>query len=577
MADAPLDIRTSKYRTTLFAIALVAMVLIVYAPTIGHPFVQWDDQVLIFENPSYNPPTWDAVAKFWTQPFRHLYQPIAFSIWAAVAWMAYTPGGGLTAAYFHAASIAVHTATVVLVFVLLRRLLTDRRAAAVGAGLFAIHPVFADPVNWASSLYTLLASLFAVAAVVAFDAFTLEPNRRRRWALFTLATLLFAAACLSKASAVVAIGLAAVVAVYRSQPISRRLLFSLMVWALIGISIIIVAKRVQPALKVVDLGVLDRAAVALDATAFYARKAVWPWPMTIDYGRTPEHVIGALSSNVGSRRIGEWLFLLVPVGISVGAIYLRRRWPELLLGWAWFVIALLPVLGLTKFEFQHISTVADRYAALAMVGPGLAAAGAARRRFWVRPVMVAVLVAFGIATVAQSSTWRDTQTLMTHAERINPRSKVACATLAEMLARSGEFEPAEREFLKAIDNDPDAATPRFDYANLLARQARFFDAIKQYRLAIAADPALPQSHVNLGVALAKSGDSAGAVGELRRAITLSPADANAYADLGLVLSRQGDIDAATKAYTRALRLNPSQSQAAHGLQSLRTARQSPEK
>ena len=149
------------------------------------------------------------------------------------------------------------------------------------------------------------------------------------------------------------------------------------------------------------------------------------WPITIlpDYDRSPHRIL------TNGATYCAWLVPGV-VALIVARLGWRRKLDGIVAGTIWFVAALLPVLGLTTFAFQRMSTVADRYLYLPMFGVSLAAAalldriteknstGTSRAQRFMRKcgwvVTLALLTALGIRTSLQIRYWHDAQALDEH-------------------------------------------------------------------------------------------------------------------------------------------------------------------
>src|SRR5262249_46781525 len=129
---------------------------------------------------------------------------------------------------------------------------------------------------------------------------------------------------------------------------------------------------------------------------------------------------------------------LLPVAVLLLLALLpgRRTW---LLASGIFAAALLPVLGLVPFDYQAISTVADRYVHLAILAPAIAlAALVARLRSTTATACAGILVAaFGAVAALEVGRWRDTETLFRRTLEVNPRSHVACVHLGVAAERRG--------------------------------------------------------------------------------------------------------------------------------------------
>ncbi|MFQ5432367.1 MAG: hypothetical protein ACE5EN_07680 [Nitrospinota bacterium] len=151
---------------------------------VDYDFVNWDDNLFITENRYLNPPGLENVLHFWKKP-RWLYMPLTYTSWSILAWVSgFVPAEphGLNPALFHAVNLIVHVLSVLVIFGILRLLLSRgfdqtendndkpdsfkiNLAAGAGALMFAIHPVQVEPVVWISELKDLLCGLFSLLAI----------------------------------------------------------------------------------------------------------------------------------------------------------------------------------------------------------------------------------------------------------------------------------------------------------------------------------------------------------------------------------------------------------------------------
>lgn len=179
--------------------------------------------------------------------------------------------------------------------------------------------------------------------------------------------------------------------------------------------------------------------LAGDALAFYATKLVAPWNLCVAYGRMPRFVIDLPHTPA----------VAAAAALALAAVFLLPRLAAWRLPTLLFVVALLPVLGFVPFVFQNQSTVADRYASLALLGPALGVTGlvaaVTRRPAWrgFLAVGTAITIA-GLAAISwqQAATWRDTRTLAIQACRASPGLTVPWTLLSGWQLDHGEVEAA---------------------------------------------------------------------------------------------------------------------------------------
>ena len=126
---------------------LAALVLYTGIPGVfggvgDHPFLNWDDNFYILENPVIRGLTWENFKAWWTAPYFGNYAPIHLLSYA----LNHDLRGGLRPGDFHLTDAVLHAGASVFALLLLRRLVGPGLPAVLGALLFAFHPVQVESV-----------------------------------------------------------------------------------------------------------------------------------------------------------------------------------------------------------------------------------------------------------------------------------------------------------------------------------------------------------------------------------------------------------------------------------------------
>lgn len=527
--------------------ALLLLVAATFGHAVGFDFSGWDDDAVLRRNPRMVEPTLATLRFYWLNAEYDLWVPLTQTVWWAIAHVAGTetpPGGGrpeLRPAAFHLASITLHAAAAVAAFELLRRLPgVNGLRAAVGAGVFAVHPVQAESVAWAAGMKDVLAGGLSLAALAAYAAAAQSPGRGRAAKAYALATACFVGAMLAKPSAVVVPAMAAAIDVLLLRPAGPRswrpAVLRVIPWLLLAIPAAYVAKRVQPGHQGDYVGLAHRSLIAADALAFYLWKLVWPTRLCFDYGRTPQVTL-ALGWH-GAMAI-------VPAfALIAGAAW--RRWRGLAVGLLLLAVGVLPVLGFVPFDFQIYSTVGDHYLYLAMIGPAVAVATLPRltRRAGLI-VSLSALAVLAVAAHRQAWTWETLESMSRQALRVNPASWASHNNLAAAWTDAGRLDEAEAAARRAVEMKPEADVARRTLSGVFVRR---------------------------GDAAAMAGDAAGAVGHYERAAEIDPSNSIALTNLAATLAEQGQLDRAIALYEEALRLSPNLEAAKIGVELARRLR-----
>lgn len=507
------------------AIALVlAAIVVSMGPVVLGGFSYWDDEDTISLNPGFNPPTWASLADRWARPHLHIYVPLTHTVWHVLALISPKPPpggvGNVIALPFKLASLGMHTIASVLVLMALRRLVGPRWPAVAGAIAFAVHPVQVESVAWASGLKDVMFGMFAAGCVLAYvggERDALRPRGRNTGVALLLLTL----AGLSKPTAMVVPAiLLALDLLWLRRPavpsIVRLLPFAIVAGAFAGFAWLVQPNVVSSA----DVPLVWRSIVALDTLSFYLRKLFVPTGLAYDYGRTAQWVV----AQVHERPVTMLTQIAVP---AVAMLCVLKWWRSARLattGVAIFLVALLPVLGFTHFDFAHYSTVSDHYVYLPMLGVAITIAAALdasrQRRQLLVAVTIVVVVTWVILSYRQAITWRTALSVTQQTLRVNDRSYASWGNLALTELRAGNVDAAESHARRAVALSPNDPQSAFVLANVLQERGNDLAAIEWVRTALKQSPYSAAYHHRLGMLLGKTGQFDEALAELDRAVVL---------------------------------------------------------
>jgi tetratricopeptide (TPR) repeat protein len=246
------------------------------------------------------------------------------------------------------------------------------------------------------------------------------------------------------------------------------------------------------------------------------------------------------------QTIGATALLL---SISVSVFLLRRSRPYLATGWGWYLIMLLPVIGLIKVgALAH----ADRYTYLPQIGLYLAitwgiadlARSWPRGREIVAVAAAAVIILFGWRSWIQTSFWRDSETLWRRTLATTKYNDLAHFTLAEFLSNHQRVEEAIMEYQTGLSIDPKNSDAETNLANLLLERGRTEEAAMHYEKVVRLEPASALAHYNFAVGLHRLGRLPAAIAHYKEALRLKPGYPDADYFLGQALLQNGQPDEA---------------------------------
>jgi hypothetical protein len=404
---------------------LALLVVTAFAPVIGNGFVNWDDYNNFLWNPHYRGVGWPQLHWAWTNYWLGVYQPLAWMLLEVQYVLS-----GLDPRGYHLVSVALHTAISLLLYKLCVMILlhssrgSTRRpswnihlGSALAAGLFAVHPLRAEVVAWASCQPYLPCALFSILAVM-FYLRAYEKTEATQLIWLAGAWVSLACALLCKA---VALSLPAVLLMLDFYPI-RRLKSSraicrafleklpLFALSLIIATLAVRAKQHSQEQPLFGTDLSSRVAQACYGVWFYLVKTALPIGLTAFYP-LPKRV-----------SLNEPLFLMSlvgVVGVSAWAIWMRHQRPGFLAVWVSYLIIVSPNLGFARIG-DYVA--ADRYSYVASIGWFIMLAyglswlpDRGRQGHLCLAVVVAVTLILTAMTWRQCMTWRTSESLWANA------------------------------------------------------------------------------------------------------------------------------------------------------------------
>src|SRR5262245_25053742 len=364
-------------RVLLAGLGLCAAVLAVYADVRTHGFENFDTPVYLTGNRM-------VLAGYTLAGVRWAFTTFATGNWHPLTWLSLMDDVtwfGLDPAAHHLASVALHAATSALLLAFLWRATGRLWPSLLAAALFALHPMHVEPVAWTAQRKDVLSTLFLVLTLLAYLHYVERPGRAR----LALVLGCFALGLLAKPMLVsVPFLLLALDDWPLARSGARRLVIEKAPFFALAAATAAVTLVAQHSAGAV--GDLERFPVGLRfanaavSVLVYLRKTAWPSDPAVFY------------PHPGSIPVWQWLGACVVLAAATAAAWHERaRRPWLLVGWLWFGVALVPVIGIVQVGRQGL---ADRYSYVPHIGLFVAAAFSLdelvrARPAWRRPIAAA--------------------------------------------------------------------------------------------------------------------------------------------------------------------------------------------
>jgi protein O-mannosyl-transferase len=576
LRELPRGVRRRSTTVGIYLL-LTGLSLAVFSQTIHYNFVNFDDDMYVYNAPAIRAGlTLRGIAAAFTSPHAGNWHPLT-----TLSHMLDCGLYGLNAGGHHATNVVLHTIAALLLFRVLQQMTGAFWKSAIVAALFAVHPLHVESVAWVSERKDVLSAIFFFLMLDAYVRYARASSITR----YLVVTALFVAGLMSKPMLVTAPivlllldywplrrfeqisttrGKAKIVQSDHQRRIIRRLFLEkiplLIFSAGAGIVTFVLQKRSVGALP--PLPFLWRAENAVTSYVVYAWKTLWPTRLAVFYPHPND-------------TLATWQVVLTIaflLAITFAAILWRDKRPYLFTGWFWYLIMLVPVIGLVQVGEQGH---ADRYTYLPSIGLFLIAvwtagdvAAVGQVRLW-RGVATAgtvvIVTALACTAFAQTSYWRNSETLWTHALAVTTDNDFAHNNLGYLCVDRGELDKAMSHFEAASKIRSGKLDPHYNMGrafvemnlgDALARKGQPDEAMAHFEQAINLQPDYAEAYYNRGNVLYAKGRIDGAMADFEKALQIQPNDADAHTGLGNALLRKGALKEAMAQYSQAVALAP---------------------
>jgi Tfp pilus assembly protein PilF len=582
----------------LLCAALFSLVALAFYPVLRNGFINLDDPSYVALNSHVQQGlSWESI--------KWAFTGLDSANWHPLTWLSHILDYQLFGERVwghHLSSLVLHGVNTVALFLGLRALTGSLWRSFFVAAFFGVHPLRVESVAWVAERKDVLSTLFFILSLWEYAKYAKAEVRRPMCKVqspkaevespnsairtpdglwFYLGSLvLFGLGLMSKPMVVT---LPLILLLVDFWPLRRfdfknsiggpRLRLHILVekipFFLLSIISCFVTVMAQRAGGIVvssgGLALAGRAENALVSYCRYIGKLFWPANLAIFYPM-PEH--WPLPTVVGAT--------VLLLAISGFAAWMWRRAPFLAVGWCWFVISLLPVIGLVQVGWQ---AMADRYSYIPSIGLllmvvwgiraladrlGTAPLESQPGRRWRVPLTVAgtvAILAFFFQTRQQLAYWKDGETLFRRTLAVTSNNAFTHNILGLALRLQGRLEESDLEMREAIRIKPDYAGAYRDLGYNQIMQNNLDEGIRSLETAVRLVPGLPKAHKQLGVAFQEQGKLDQALVQFKQEIKINPKDPESHNFAGAILLGLGRMDEAIPEFKTALRKNPGYAEA----------------
>ena len=549
-------------------VAIVAVVWIVFGQTLGHDFLNYDDKTYVYGNSlvsaGLSP---HGCVRAFTDTQTNNWHPLTLvSHMIDCQIFDLEPGG------HHFTNVLLHAIAALLLLIWLTQVTGNFWGAAFVAALFAIHPLRVESVAWIAERKDVLSAVFFFLTLIAYARYA----RASSFARYFTVSILFACGLMAKPMLVTT---PVVLLLLDYWPL-KRFTNAKSFWHVAmekvpllvlsaAASIIALRLQVHSPTSVSQLPFLWRLENALVSYVIYVWQLFWPANLAVFYPHPDD-------------RLAWWQITLAAIFLIVTtwiAFKLRRNRPYLLVGWLWYLIMLLPVIGIIEVGLQGH---ADRYPYLPHVGLAIAltwsivdlSATWTRRKAILATAGTIVVVALSFWAWQQTRYWRDSETLWRHTLAVTTDNDVANTNLGMVLSDHGQFEEALSHLQTALvlrsrrehrHYDLSRAIILDDIGEVLVHKGDLDQAIPYFRQSLDARPDYSYSRYNLGTTLFQKGDVDGAIAEWQKVLSFQPGDTETLTNIGNAFALKHMLGEAIQHYEKAIQSDPESERASNNL------------
>ena len=523
----------------LICIFLVIATLAVYWQVKDFDFTHYDDNIYVTENP-YIKTGLTRSSITWAFTEKHECN------WIPLVWISYMVDyqiGELDPGRYHLTNVFFHIINTLLLFLVLSRMTGSTWRSAFVAALFALHPLHVESVAWVAERKDVLSTFFWLLTMLAYLRYT----RRPKIANYLLVILTFALGLMSKSMLVT---LPIVLLLLDYWPLNRifatsdiytkrKIILEKVPLITMSVAIGVVTFLIQNKagavgnLALYPLGV--RIPNALVAYVDYICKMVWPRDMACLYPH-PGYTLPIW------QVIASTIFLICATFL---VICTSRKHRYVGVGWFWYILTLLPVIGLVQVGSQ---SMADRYTYVPLIGlfliiawgiPDLLAQWFESKSRIVKlsqqvvlpTLAVIVIMALALSARVQANYWRNDIMLFGHAIKVTKNNDIAHYNLARLYMDRGSIDESIHHYQESLRIDPNKFEAHNNLAAILYSQGNVDEALEHFQTALRIRPDAADIHNNVGKILLQKGKVDEAIASFSRAVKLNPRDETLLFDL----------------------------------------------
>lgn len=565
-----IDCWCRSHSLLLIHLFLIVATSLVYVQVTNFEFINFDDTLYVTNNRHVQ-------SGFTLDTIKWAFTTRTIESWQPLVWLSFMLDYeiyGLKAGGFHLTNVLLHILSTLLLFMIMNRITGSRWRSLFIAAFFAIHPLRVESVAWIAERKDTLSAFFFMLILYVYVRYTEKPTVK--W--YSLLLLCFVLGLMSK-----------------PMLVTLPLMFILLdYWPLGRISsagntdvqgCMVPFSDKSDFLKIPFWQLKEKAPLFFIALVSGVNALNAQGAQNVFTGSA----LHPLGSRIANAFLSYWAYLLdilaphnlavfypydenmdnITIVLSIFAFLLFcgialawiKRYPFIFVGWSWFVIMLLPVIGIIPLGKQFI---ADRYTYLPSIGISFILAWGipliVKRNDMLKkalmPMGVSYLCCLGVFAWIQCGYWKDNFTLFSHALDVTENNDLMHYNIAWVYMQRGDFETAKSHLEEALRINPGDDNIYTNLGAIFMQEGETQKAAHYYKLGIKINPLNQTLQYNLGKLYEVNGDIDKAIEHFEKAISLNPGYIQPYESIAAIHYKQGDTEKAIALFVRAVKENP---------------------
>ncbi len=573
-----IDIKKQTFGIYIF---LVVITLAAYRQVHQFEFINFDDIVYVTQNHYVQSGlTFDGIrwafstlhAEFW-HPLTWLSLMIDYQIYGSNA-------GG-----FHVTNLIFHILSTLLLFWLFHRMTGAVWKSAFVAALFAIHPLHVESVAWVSERKDVLSVFFWMLTLCFYIYYSEKTDFKR----YLLVFISFLFALLSKPMVVT---LPVIMILLDYWPLRRFNLHkhNVILWQckekapfIILSAIFTIISVCAQYYNIVDFQYPLSSLYINSLYSFvtYLEKTFWPYNLSVYYDFLYQMPMWQII-----------FYCLLIVFISISSVIYAKRYPGLFVGWLWYAITILPVIGILPRGFNNL---ADHFTYLPLTGIFMMIAWGTPiliknqliKNYFIIPAAILFIFISAFLSWQQVGYWRKSIDLARHSLKVTQNNYMAHNNIGPDLAKEGKIEEAIYHYNEAIRLNPFYADAYNNRGVVYVEMGQYKKALEDFNksiqcyanainnknkvsfsigpseevISVRINSLLAGAYNNRGITYFNLGDYMNAINDFNISIRLKDDNFKAYYNRGRSFSKINKFQNAIDDYDKSISLQPKNSEA----------------